>query len=326
MATGPSTLSVAVCIATHNRRAELAGTLAALAALDPAPDALLIAADGCTDGTAELVRAAAPHAQLLVHPLARGSIASRNVLAAACDCDIFVSFDDDSYPVQSDFVARVRELFARHPRLAVASFPQRSDEFPDTLTATNFGAAQFVGSYANSGAAIRRAAFEALGGYPAFFFHAYEEPDFAVRCAAAGWEIRHEPTLLVRHHFTPVQRNELRTHQRHARNELWSVLLRCPAPQLFAVGAFRIARQFRYAWSRGPAWAVREPVWWLAALRGIPRCLRERQPVPWRSYLGWMRLVRTPVADEREWQSRFGNAVAEQKGTPPEDGNTAFGA
>jgi GT2 family glycosyltransferase len=303
-------LTVAICIATHNRCEELARTLRQLAALEPAPAALVIVADGCSDGTVALVREQAPHARLIEHATARGSIASRNEAAQICGCDVFLSLDDDSYPLENDFLLKVSEQFAQHPRLAVLSFPQRSDEFPESLTATDFGPPLFTGSYANSGAAIRRKAFEELGGYPDFFFHAYEEPDFALRCVAAGWEVRHEPSLTVRHHFTGVQRNEIRTHQRHARNEIWSVLLRCPAPQLFGVILFRTMRQAGYAARRGLSWLVREPAWWLACLSGIGQCFRQRQALPWTRYLAWMRLVRQPLRSEAEWAAIFGKEGA----------------
>ncbi len=299
-------LSCAICITTHNRREDLARTLTALATLVPPPNEILVAADGCNDGTIELVQSQYPNVRLIIHEQARGSIPSRNELAAATSCDLFVSLDDDSYPLDSDFIARVRTLFAAHPRLAIASFPQRSDESPESLTATDFGPSRFVGSYANSGAVIRRQVFEELGRYPDFFFHAYEEPDLALRCVVAGWQVREETSLVIRHHFTTAQRNEIRTHQRHARNELWSVILRCPAPQLFAVALFRAVRQFGYAWHRGLNWVVREPAWWWAALRGIPDCLAARQPLPWKHYRAWMELVRHPIATEEEWAGKFG--------------------
>ena len=298
-------LSCAVLIATHNRRAELARTLGALRQLDPRPDEIIICADGCSDGTPQFVRAEYPEVRLLVHDPAQGSIPSRNELATACTSDLFLSLDDDSYPIEPHFITRLRELFAATPRLAVAAFPQRSDEWPETLTGTDFGPPRFVGSYANSGAAIRRSVFRTLGGYPDFFFHAYEEPDFALRCLADGWQVRYETTLSIRHHFTATERNELRTHQRHARNEFWSVLMRCPKWALFGVALFRAARQFRYAAGRGLRWALAEPRWWIAAGAGIPRCLARRQPVPWRIYLAWMRLVRTPLHSVEEWNALF---------------------
>jgi GT2 family glycosyltransferase len=303
-------LTVAICIATHNRREELARTLRELARLSPAPDALVIAADGCGDGTAEMLREIAPQARLIEHTAPLGSIASRNELAEASGCDVFVNLDDDSYPLDRDFVARVRTLFEQQPRLAVASFPQRSDEFPESLETADFGPSLFVGTFADSGAAIRRSVFLELGGFPAFFFHAYEEPDFALRCVCWGWQVRFETSLTVRHHFTKAQRNEIRTHHRHARNEIWSLLLRCPAPQCLAVAAFRVARQAGYAWRRGWRWLCCEPRWWLDCLRGIPGCLERRHPLPWRGYVAWMRLVRRPIADEREWNAAFGEGPA----------------
>jgi GT2 family glycosyltransferase len=301
---------VAICITTHNRCEELARTLGALARLEPAADELLVAVDGCTDGTLEMLRKEYPQVRLLIHEQARGSIPSRNELAAACTSEVFLSLDDDSYPLEANFISRLSALFIDRPRLAVVSFPQRSDEFPETLTAPDLGPSRFVGSYANSGAAIRSSVFARLGGYPAFFFHAYEEPDFALRCVATGWQVWHEASLTIRHHFTGTQRNEIRTHQRHARNELWSVFLRCPVPQFFGVALFRAARQFGYAWKRGFDWAIREPAWWLAALPGLSRCLRERHPLPWKKYRAWMELVRTPLASEDEWSAKFGTTAS----------------
>jgi hypothetical protein len=107
-----------------------------------------------------------------------------------------------------------------------------------------------------------------------------------------------------------VQRDELRTHHRHARNELWSVLLRCPSPQLFAVAAFRVARQAGYARRRGLLWLAREPVWWCDCLRGLSALLAERKPLPWKKYRAWMKLIRTPIRSEEEWLARFGKPCA----------------
>jgi GT2 family glycosyltransferase len=280
---------------------ELERTLAQIAALAPRPDELLIVADGCTDGTADFVRQRHPEARLFVHEKGRGSVASRNEMARATECDILLSLDDDSYPIEPDAIGRIRGLFEKNPRLAVAAFPQRTDEFPESLNA-----AHFLGSYPSSSAALRRAAFVELGGFFEPFFHMYEEPDFALRCACAGWQVRFEPCVIVRHHWTGSQRNEMRNHQRQARNELWSALVRCPMPWLLAVAPFRIFRQFGYACSRGLAWILGEPAWWWQSLRGLPACLANRQPLPWPRYRAWMHLVRSPHADPTQWNLDFG--------------------
>ena len=281
-------------ISTRNRRADLARTCSVLATLDPRPDEILICADGCTDGTVEFLREHHPAFQLLIHQPARGSIASRDAMLRTSAADVVLSLDDDSYPIEPDFIARLVPLFAASPQLAVVDFPQRSDEQPKSLTAEDFGPARARGSYSSAGAAIRRSIYLELGGYPTFFFHAYEEPDFALRCHAAGYEVRFDPAGTIRHHYTGAQRNEMRTHHYHARNELWSVLMRAPFPQVIAVAAFRVARQFGYAMSRGPSWVLREPLWWLKALQGFGSCLTARRPLPWPAYLSWMRLQRDP--------------------------------
>lgn len=288
----PAPLTCGIMIATRNRRADLARTCSVLEMLRPRPAEVLISADGCTDGTVEFLREFHPGFRLLIHEPARGSIASRDAMLRAATNDLVLSLDDDSHPLEPDFIARAIALFTVNPRLAVADFAQRSDEYPASLEATDFGPAGARGSYSSAGAVLRRAVYLELGGYEPFFFHAYEEPDFAVRCLAAGYEVRFEPSPCIRHHYTGVQRNELRTHQFHARNELWSVFLRCPLPWLVPVAAFRLMRQFGYALSRGLGWAVHEPQWWWRCLRGLPACLNRRRPVPWQAYYGWMRVLR----------------------------------
>lgn len=298
--------AIGICIATHNRRADLTRTLREIARLDPQPAEILVTADGCTDGTPEFVAKEYPAIRLITHAESRGSIPSRNELASVCTSDIFLSLDDDSYPIETDFIPRVARMFAENPALAIASFPQRTDEYPATLEQTDFGPSSFTGSYANSGAAIRRAVFLGLGGYPDFFRHSYEEPDFALRCCAAGWQARRETSLTIRHHFTSAQRDEMRNHQRHARNELWSVVMHCPAPQLFAVALFRGVRQSGYAAHRGFSWLVREPQWWWQCVAGMARCHAVRRPIPWKKYRAWMQLVRHPIYSREEWVGKFG--------------------
>ncbi len=299
-------LRCAVMIATHNRRDDLARTCAVLRTLEPAPDEVLICADGCTDGTEDFVRGNYPEFQLIVNASSLGSTRSRDHLMRSAQSDIVLSLDDDSHPLERDAIARIRDLFANHPRVAVASFPQRTDESPESLHATDFGPAHFAGTYMNCACAFRRRVFCELGGHYGPFWNAYDEPDFALRCAAAGWQVRFDPTVTIRHYFSGVNRNLLGAHLLNARNEIWSVLMRCPMPQMFAVMAFRIARQFGYAMRQGWRWILNEPRWWFACLAGAPAALANRRPLPWAPYFAWMKLVRHPIHDASEWQAKFG--------------------
>jgi GT2 family glycosyltransferase len=63
------------------------------------------------------------------------------------------------------------------------------------LAGKSFDAATFVGA----GHAIRRSAWDALGGYDAALFFCWEEFDLSVRVTARGWRIRYRGDIVVRH-------------------------------------------------------------------------------------------------------------------------------
>lgn len=288
-------MKFSVMITTRNRCEELRRTLGKLFELQPPPNEIIICADGCMDDTAEMVRAEFPNCLLLENQMARGSVFSRDRLLRMAQGDIVVSLDDDSYPVQTDFISRTERLFAEYDDAAVISFPEvRDGDVPAHPSKRVSSPPHLVSAYANCAAAMRRDVYLRSQGFPAFFGHMFEEPDYALQCYALGFVVRFEPTLSVRHHVSPVQREPIRRHQQNARNELWSVLMRCPLPQLMAVAPFRIWRQLRYAWTEGLSWVLQEPIWWWSALNGITDCLRQRQPISWGVYYKWMKLARLP--------------------------------
>jgi len=283
-------MTLSVMITTRNSVEDLERTTRVLAELDPGPQEILITADGCTDGTASLVKSELPDAKLIVNEQARGSVASRDRMMREAQGDLVLALDDDSYPEQLDCIPRIVRLFEEGPELAVLHFPQRTDEYPETITQPNFDPEHLTRSFANSGAVLRRSTYLELPGFESLFFHMYEEPDYALQCVAAGYEVLFSPVVTIRHHYSGEVRSELRNHHRHARNELWSVLLRCPFPYVVPVAIYRAATQFGYAWHRGGRWLLREPLWWWSALKGFPWLFRKRQPVHWSAYKKWMSL------------------------------------
>jgi GT2 family glycosyltransferase len=277
-------------ITTRNRAEALQRTCETIAALDPPPVEVLITADGCTDETVNVIRTHLSHATVITNKDARGSVACRDVMMRQAKADLVFALDDDSYPERMDCIALVSRLFENKPKLAVLHFPQRSDEYPETLSQTEFGPEHLTRSFANSGAVLRRSTYLQLPGFEPRFFHMYEEPDYALQCVAAGYDVLFSPVITIRHHYSGQARNEMRVHHRHARNELWSALMRCPFPFAFGMVAGRVFSQFRYACKRGWSWVIREPTWWCQALAGIPSCLRKRTPVSWRGYKRWLQL------------------------------------
>jgi len=283
-------MTVSVMITTRDRSGDLRRTLAKVVQLNPAADEVIVTADGCRDDTVEMIRNEFPSVKLRINETGKGSVASRDAMLREASSDLVLSLDDDSYPENPDCLVRIIQLFRSNSKLAVAHFPQRSDEYPASLTQTDFGAPRITNSFANSGACYRRKTYLELPGFPLFFFHAYEEPDYALQCVAAGLDVLYYPGVVVRHHFTTVMRNEIRTHQRHARNEWWSIWLRCPWPYAILLLIYRPLSELRYAIRRGPSWVIREPLWWWDALKGVSRCIQERSPLAWKSYIRWLLL------------------------------------
>ena len=277
-------------ITTKGRIVDLRRTCHVLRQLNPAPLEVLITIDGFTEGVHEAVKAELPQARVFVNQIGLGSVASRDRMMREARGDLVLALDDDSYPEQLDCISRIVPLFAQRPKLAVLHFPQRTDEYPETLAQTDFGAEHLTRSFANSGAVLRRSTYLQLPGFEPRFFHMYEEPDYALQCLAAGFDVLFSPLITIRHHYSGQARNEMRVHHRHARNELWSTLMRCPFPFAFGMVAGRVFSQFRYAYKRGLSWVIQEPTWWRQALVGIPFCLRKRTSVSWASYKRWLAL------------------------------------
>jgi GT2 family glycosyltransferase len=283
-------MRVSVMITTKGRVVDLRRTCSVLRQLRPPPLEVLITMDGCRKEIVEALKGEFPDVRCVVNQIGLGSVASRDRMMREARGDLVFALDDDSYPEQRDCIARFGQLFEQRPKLAVLHFPQRTDEYPDTLTQTNFGSEHLTRSFANSGAVLRRSTYLQLPGFEPRFYHMYEEPDYALQCLAAGYEVVFSPVVTIRHHYSVQARNEILIHHRHARNEFWSTLMRSPFPFVLGIAAWRVFSQFRYACKRGWSWVLREPLWWWQALAGVPHCLRKRNPVSWAGYKRWLAL------------------------------------
>jgi glycosyltransferase involved in cell wall biosynthesis len=294
-------MKISVMITTFNRCVELRRTLTKLFELDPRAGEILICADGCTDETVEMVRNEFPGCTLIENKPAQGSVFSRDRLLRLSQSDIVVSLDDDSYPIDRDFLSRLGEAFKSHVEAAVITFMElRGEDATPAGPAVDLSRGQYVAAYPNCAAAMRRSLYGGRAKFPLFFEHMYEEPDYALQCYALGFGVWFEPTLRVRHYLTASRRRPLSRHHLHARNELWSVCLRCPWPWLPFMLAYRVCRQLIFAVSQGFDWALREPVWWMMALAGWRNLVKNRHPVPSRLYRAWLRLNRKPICDKAE--------------------------
>ena len=96
--------------------------------------------------------------------------------------------------------------------------------------------------------------------------------------------------FIIRRHYCWRARDEIRVRRRHARNEFWSTIMRCPFPFAVGIAACCVFWQFGYARKRQWSWVIREPIWWGQALAGVQCCLRKRMPLSWKGYKRWLAL------------------------------------
>jgi GT2 family glycosyltransferase len=301
-----TSLESTIVIASHNRWDDLRRTLQRLRSLEPKPLEIIVVLDGCTDGSKEKVAAKFPEISIIENFVKQGSIPSRDTAFRLAKGDIIVSLDDDSYPLQSDFIALVAKLATDHPEAGIFAFREVRSEWPKSHRPLDReGIGHYVSSFANCAGAIRRSLYGNAVHYPRFLSHMYEEPDSCLQAYSAGYAVWYEPSIAIFHDASPLQRNVISRHHLNARNELWSVILRCPLPHCVWVAPYRVLRQFVHAASNGWAWVRKEPLWWISAALGVGQCLRQRQPVAWRIYWNWMNLTRRPVVAYDDVLRRF---------------------
>ena len=161
-------MKISVMIATCNRCVELRRTLTKLFELDPRAGEILICADGCIDETVEMVRQEFPGCKLIENETAHGSVFSRDRLLRLAQSDIVMSLDDDSYPIDRDFLSRLGEAFESHPEAAVITFMElRGENATSAGPAVDLSRGQYVAAYPNCAAAMRRSRSWTPPGRPA---------------------------------------------------------------------------------------------------------------------------------------------------------------
>jgi hypothetical protein len=192
---------------------------------------LLVRDNGSDDGTANAVAAHFPEAEVDAGSENLGFAAGVNTLLARSDAPWFLALNSDAWPEPGAVLRLVRAAEAFPGAAAVAPRLERPDgtlehstyPFPSLEVAAVTGAGLYhrlgrrraqdlllVGAWMHDsprpvdwavGAAmlLRRQALEDIGGFDERFFMYVEDLEWAWRARQRGWEIRFEPSAVVRH-------------------------------------------------------------------------------------------------------------------------------
>src|SRR5262249_6042252 len=172
-------------------------TLRRIEACRPAPDEILVHVDANQRGCAESIRRSFPHLRLLVSADQIGPGGARNKLIAEARNELIASFDDDSYPLDSDYFARASALMQARPDAAVigAKIVHRNEiATAGTLEASN------TASFFGGGVIFRRTECLVAGGFvPLPVAYGMEEEDLSLRLLDRHKTLLLSPWLRVFH-------------------------------------------------------------------------------------------------------------------------------
>lgn len=209
--------------------------------------------------------------------------------------DVVVVLDDDGLLPRTDTLRIVREAFVENPRLGVVSFRIVDEEgLSQRRHVPRLGGADPalsgpVTTFLGGAHAIRMDVIDQVGEFPAQFFYAHEETDFAWRALDAGWEIGYRADLVLRHPRTEASRHAV-YYRNTGRNRVWLAKRRLPAvlvPIYLATWAAYTVVQ------RPPLSGLR--AWWGGFFEGIRVPCPPRRPIRWQTVWKMTRLGRPPV-------------------------------
>lgn len=261
-------VTTSAIVTAYQRIEQTLFSLGKIRACKPAPEEILVHVDGNQRQCENAVRGAFPEVKIIVTQESIGPGGGRNKLVAAARNEIVASFDDDSYPIDSDYFARALTLFEKFPAASVlcaAVFHQGEAIAPE------LGAGEWISDFIGCGCVYRRSAFLATDGYvPLAIAYGMEEVDLALRLHAQGGKILRTAWLRVFHH-TDLQHHS--SHQVTAASIANIALLTYLRYPLFywPVGLGQILNRVRWLVSHGRRAGI------VAGLVSIPRhCWQHR--------------------------------------------------
>ena len=214
-------MRASVIVVTYNSRSYIAACLRSIEAELGADDELIVVDNGSTDGTAALVRAEFPRARLVAGTNI-GYAAGNNQGAQLARGEHLVLLNPDTVVRPGTLAALLAPLAHRidtalsTARVVHMRRPALINTCGNTMHYTGLtycrGANRPAGEYAIpaevdavSGAAfaIRRAVFEALGGFDERLFMYVEDTDLSLRARLAGYRCVYVPQALVEHDYRP---------------------------------------------------------------------------------------------------------------------------
>ena len=195
---------ISAIVTAYERIEQTLATLRVIQSCVPPPTEILVHVDANQIACENAIRDAFPNVRVLRSEQQVGPGGGRNKLVEAAQCELVASFDDDSYPIDSDYFARALRVFEKFPEASLICAALYHAGESIGLDAQS---AQWTADFSGGACIFRRKAFVDAGGYvPLPVAYGMEEVDLAIRLHAQGGKILTTPWLRVFHN-TDLQRH-----------------------------------------------------------------------------------------------------------------------
>ncbi|HJT26439.1 MAG TPA: glycosyltransferase [Pyrinomonadaceae bacterium] len=240
--------AISAIVTVYDRIEQTLATLRVIQNCVPPPDEILVHVDANQVACENAVRDAFPSVRILRSEEQVGPGGGRNKLVAAAQYEFIASFDDDSYPIDSDYFARSRQVFEKFPEasLICAALYHAGESI-----GLDERRAHWTADFSGGACIFRRKAFLDAGGYvPLPVAYGMEEVDLAIRLHSQGGKILTTRWLRVFHNTDLQRHGDPRVTAGSIANLALLAYLRYPV-SLWAIGAGQCANRLLWLLKHG---------------------------------------------------------------------------
>ena len=286
-------MKISVIIPTHDRYDSLCRTIDSIRRQKLAAEIEIVVID---DASNPPIPPLDPDIKLLRFEQNVGACVGRNAGVKASTGEILLFIDDDAETIDDNSLNRVIDWFTTYPKLGALGFRQlTSQQQVHYMQPANADVSVYTGVFFAYGCAIRRTAFESVGGLNEEFGYYYEEIEFSLKIFAAGYNVIYDPDSIVIHHQDDRHRNWSHIRRKTTHNALLSYFLHYPLLMLPGLIPKRLhlhARQMDYRLLP----FLTDLRYLITELFGRRNYITShRQPLPWSKIVGFHQLCNKAI-------------------------------
>ncbi len=231
---------VSVVMLSYNRKKDVLEGIKALMEQDYENIEIIIADNGSTDGTTEMVKELFDGSIHIIALKRNIGVAAYNLGFQEASGEYIVILEDDFFP-EKKAITRMVEEFEKNSELGVVAFDVRNyfeyinqiQSLSNSIDTKDTVSSCYQLAFNGAGVGIRKKCLDEVGGYPEEFFLYWNEQDLAIRILNSGYQIQWFPDIISLHKYSPINRESWRAPFYYTRNLYWLIWKYFPLKDVF---------------------------------------------------------------------------------------------